>query len=318
MNQAKQKGEVHRYKTLYESYHNTSNIKLREPQEAGSVPPSARDGHRGSRQHEQSQGVKSPPGAERSGSRARQGSHAKTREREEERANRSESPGKSHEQSKRRSEHKSSMGGSRANSRLNQQPLVEIKVEQTDVTEDDLTHPPKLSQIKETEGDVTQTQNDLPEELEFTQDEASKPVHSNEHSCADNDHLADEGEFQACTHEDMKQLANLLKGIKFFSDRNIKNPQDLLEVAKTLLLENFDTDEMVFDHGEPGSKFYIILKGAVGVDIPIRIKVEQDELDRRRTLFLTEKLRMVTMIKQLEIELQRKEQREIRKKNEEE
>ena len=101
----------------------------------------------------------------------------------------------------------------------------------------------------------------------------------------------------------MKQLANLLKGIKFFSDRNIKNPQDLLEVAKTLLLENFDSEEMVFDHGEPGSKFYIILKGAVGVDIPIRIKVEQDELDRRRTLFLTEKLRMVTMIKQLEIEL---------------
>lgn len=101
----------------------------------------------------------------------------------------------------------------------------------------------------------------------------------------------------------MKQLANLLKGIKFFSDRNIKNPADLLEVAKTLLLENFDAEEMVFDHGEPGSKFYIILKGAVGVDIPIRIKVEQDELDRRRTLFLTEKLRMVTMIKQLEIEL---------------
>ena len=37
-----------------------------------------------------------------------------------------------------------------------------------------------------------------------------------------------------------------------------------------LLLENFEDEEMVFDQGDYGDKFYIILKGEVGVDISIK------------------------------------------------
>lgn len=35
-------------------------------------------------------------------------------------------------------------------------------------------------------------------------------------------------EFKPCTYEDILNVKDLLKGIKFFADRNIKNQQDLL------------------------------------------------------------------------------------------
>jgi CRP-like cAMP-binding protein len=37
----------------------------------------------------------------------------------------------------------------------------------------------------------------------------------------------------------------------------------------TLRLETFKNDEMIFDCGDFGDKFFIILSGAVGVEIPV-------------------------------------------------
>jgi len=79
---------------------------------------------------------------------------------------------------------------------------------------------------------------------------------------------------------------------------------DLQEIALNLLLEQFHPGQMVFDHGDAGDKFYIILKGQVGVYIPIRVKVEHEELERRTTLFESEKTKLVQYIKHLEEEEQ--------------
>lgn len=40
-----------------------------------------------------------------------------------------------------------------------------------------------------------------------------------------------------------------------------------------LLVERFEANQTVFKHGELGTKFYIILEGSVGVDIPIKSTV---------------------------------------------
>ena len=62
----------------------------------------------------------------------------------------------------------------------------------------------------------------------------------------------------------MIYLVEFLKSLKFFAN---KDPSDISEIALSLLLETFDEDEMVFDQGDYGDKFYIILKGEVGIDI---------------------------------------------------
>ena len=46
-------------------------------------------------------------------------------------------------------------------------------------------------------------------------------------------------------------------------------------------MEIFDKDQTMFNIGDPGNKFYIILKGSVGVYIPQYVKVEPLELERR-------------------------------------
>ena len=84
------------------------------------------------------------------------------------------------------------------------------------------------------------------------------------------------------TIEQMMQLRDLLKSIKFFADRKIKNNNDLMEIALNILLEQFNKDELVFDFDAIGDKFFILLQGKVGVDIPIKRKVPSDELSRRR------------------------------------
>ena len=71
-------------------------------------------------------------------------------------------------------------------------------------------------------------------------------------------------------------VSKLLKNIKFFRERDIVQEHELVEITLTMLLEQFEENQMVFDHGELGDKFYIILQGQVGVDIPVRIPVSSE------------------------------------------
>ena len=47
---------------------------------------------------------------------------------------------------------------------------------------------------------------------------------------------------------------------------------NLKEVAQVLTYKSFNANEMVFDYGQPGDKFYIILDGIVDILIPVECK----------------------------------------------
>ena len=81
---------------------------------------------------------------------------------------------------------------------------------------------------------------------------------------------------------EMQQLAQLLKAVRFFRDRDITNDCDLVEIAKSLLLETFQHDEMIFDYGDEGDKFYIVVEGSVSIRIPILVPVSAEEQASRR------------------------------------
>ena len=81
---------------------------------------------------------------------------------------------------------------------------------------------------------------------------------------------------------EMQQLAQLLKAVRFFCDRDITNDCDLVEIAKSLLLETFQHDEMIFDYGDEGDKFYIVVEGSVSIRIPILVPVPAEEQASRR------------------------------------
>jgi len=52
-----------------------------------------------------------------------------------------------------------------------------------------------------------------------------------------------------------------------------------------LYLENFIGNTKVFDYGDVGDKFYIILKGSVRVEIPLMVDVPKDVLEERKEKF---------------------------------
>ena len=74
----------------------------------------------------------------------------------------------------------------------------------------------------------------------------------------------------------MTYLVEFLKSLKFFST---KTPSDVQEIALSLLLETFEDEEMIFDQGAYGDKFYIILKGEVGIDIMAKKKMNPAETE---------------------------------------
>ena len=84
----------------------------------------------------------------------------------------------------------------------------------------------------------------------------------------------------------MTYMVEFLKSLKFFST---KTPSDVQEIALSLLLETFEDDEMIFDQGAYGDKFYIILKGEVGIDIMAKKKMDPAETEQNREKFQSEK-----------------------------
>lgn len=54
-----------------------------------------------------------------------------------------------------------------------------------------------------------------------------------------------------------------------FPFSGVQNEQQILErICHHLTLESFAANESVFQYGESGNKFYIILEGSVGVHVP--------------------------------------------------
>lgn len=94
------------------------------------------------------------------------------------------------------------------------------------------------------------------------------------------------------TLDQLKELCRLFKNIQFFKTREIVNEQELLEIALSLHLEEFKGGEMLFDEGEPGFKFYIILKGSVAVSKKIKFEVPDDVRDERRKVFQETKVQI--------------------------
>lgn len=50
-------------------------------------------------------------------------------------------------------------------------------------------------------------------------------------------------------------------------------------------LETFKRNEMVFDYGTEGDKFYIILSGSVNIWVPFFAVVDREEKEKRKRLY---------------------------------
>jgi signal-transduction protein with cAMP-binding, CBS, and nucleotidyltransferase domain len=69
-----------------------------------------------------------------------------------------------------------------------------------------------------------------------------------------------------------------MQKVKFFQERDIK-ANDFPDIVQSLTLEHFHHGEVVFNWGDYGDKFYIILRGQVNVLIPSpNIKNSRDEM----------------------------------------
>ena len=77
-------------------------------------------------------------------------------------------------------------------------------------------------------------------------------------------------------------MIDLLSKVKFFKDRNIVKKGDYAEICKALQLETFKENEMVFDYGTQGDKFYIILSGSVNVWVPYYVAINREEKIKRQ------------------------------------
>ena len=67
--------------------------------------------------------------------------------------------------------------------------------------------------------------------------------------------------------DDIKLLISIIK--VFFKD---KGELEIYEIAKHVKYEFHEAEEVVFEHGSVGDKFYLIIKGEVAVLIPSILK----------------------------------------------
>ena len=66
---------------------------------------------------------------------------------------------------------------------------------------------------------------------------------------------------------EQEELADLISQNKFFAQKNIKR-EDMVELVNCFKFDVRNQGENVFDYGDKGEHFYIIIKGMVGVFIP--------------------------------------------------
>ena len=63
------------------------------------------------------------------------------------------------------------------------------------------------------------------------------------------------------TKQDCEVLQRATAGVKFFKQMN--DPEQVLELCRTLTLKNFGAGQQVFKQGDEGSTFYIIFSGGI-------------------------------------------------------
>jgi CRP-like cAMP-binding protein len=76
---------------------------------------------------------------------------------------------------------------------------------------------------------------------------------------------------------DIDLLASLLDSIKFFKERKL-SLKDLHYVAKYLTYVYCEVSKCIIKCFDSGDTFYIIIKGSVSVNIPIKSTNEQGEI----------------------------------------
>jgi len=76
---------------------------------------------------------------------------------------------------------------------------------------------------------------------------------------------------------DIDLLASLLDSVKFFKERKLSF-KDLSYVAKNLTHVYCETGSCIIKCYDSGDTFYIIIKGSVSVNVPIKSTTEQGEI----------------------------------------
>ena len=72
--------------------------------------------------------------------------------------------------------------------------------------------------------------------------------------------------------EDLELIIYMLKSSPFFKNQNIKENQELNEIANSLNYQYVTANESVFRYGDEGDRFYFLLRGKCSVHIPHEMK----------------------------------------------
>ena len=80
-------------------------------------------------------------------------------------------------------------------------------------------------------------------------------------------------QFRLATHID--KLAYLTRDVQFFQRIIAEQDSDSIHrhCCKAMNLEEYSTDDIIFNFGDKGEKFYIILSGSVSVKVPSKKKI---------------------------------------------
>ena len=71
--------------------------------------------------------------------------------------------------------------------------------------------------------------------------------------------------------DQIEELARILAKLDFIKQRGMSDQKDLVDIAMNMTLEEFESGQNVVKFGEIGKKFYMILKGNVGIFIPDKL-----------------------------------------------
>ena len=83
----------------------------------------------------------------------------------------------------------------------------------------------------------------------------------------------------------MKFLVQYIKKIKYFENCGFTEEKELQEIAEIANYRHFHARDKLFDFGDQGDLFYIMLDGLVDLIIPDDKKEEEMHMQRQSTLF---------------------------------
>jgi len=71
------------------------------------------------------------------------------------------------------------------------------------------------------------------------------------------------------SHHEMEKLSLALKSFLFFKEHNITKYHELLDIAHCLKYEHSEKNDVVFNYGEEGDRFYLVIDGTADVYVPV-------------------------------------------------